>query len=402
MKTSFNPSTGLPIRRVCGGSVGQSPTTTRRGFTLIEMIGVLAVLAVTAAMLLPALIRSTDSAVATQESTLMANFTTALQANIQRNHVIPNVTNWVSIVSTELGMTSNSVASTVRGQPRYLLVDATGFGSMTLPYVENSSGVTNILANPTHPRFIFLSSLGVPLPPTVVSNGLPTSADFNALWNCPAGTIPTNVPWSNPNWTGNPNDITIQRLDLSYLFAHIVLVNLDPTNATFSINGSAPVNIGPTNTINSYFLTATVLNLYLANTNLEASQIINHDCSWVFSGGGWRSTPAPAPAATITSTNSGSGGSASGGGTTSVGGCCDNDPGDCCHQFNWQRCCTNACNPWNNCNPSQVCCDFTNYMCLYQQYAATGCTNKTCRTQLQNCCNTLNNDCGNLCNTYWH
>jgi len=138
-------------------------TTRTGGFSLIEMIGVLAILAISAAMLLPVLTQSTDIVLASQETTLLQSFATALQLNIQRNHVIPNATNWVSIVATELGMSSNSVAYTSRGQPRCLLVDSNGFGNLTLPYIETSSGTTNVFVTGTNfPRFIFLSSLGGP------------------------------------------------------------------------------------------------------------------------------------------------------------------------------------------------------------------------------------------------
>lgn len=396
MKTPLLTNSGLPAQ---SGVKTERSNVRAGGFSLIEMIGVMAIMAISIAMLLPVLTQGTDSALASQETALMQSFSTALQLNIQRNHVIPNVTNWVSIVATELGMNSNAVALTSRGQQRWLLVDSNGFSNFPpLPYVETSSGITNPFANGVVPRFILISSLGANLP-TVVSNSYPLETDFMALWTNQPGNVPNTLPWINPTWPGHPTDLTIQRLDLAYIFAHLVLNNLDPTNASYSINGSTTLNLGPygstSNTLNAYFLTATVLNLYMANTNLEASQVLNHDSSWVYSGGVWRNQPAPAP----TATNSTSGTSGSGGGTVTVGGCVDNGCGDCCHQFNWQRFCTNSYNPWSGCNPNNVCNDFTNYMCIYQQYAASGFTSHTCRTALQNCCNQLNNDCGNLCQT---
>jgi type II secretory pathway pseudopilin PulG len=370
------------------------------GFSLIEMIGVMAIMAISIAMLLPVLTQSTDTALATQEATSLQSFATALQLNIQRNHVIPNVTNWGSIVATELGMTATAVTNTARGQQRWLLVDSNGFSNFPpLPYVETSSGITNPFGNGAIPRFIIISSLGATLP-TMVSNSYPLQTDFNALWTNQPGTIPQTAPWVSPLWSGHGADLTIQRLDLAYIFAHLVLNNLDSSNASYSINGSASLTLGAygtaSNSLNAYFLTATVLNLYLTtNNNLEACQVLNHDSSWVYQGGGWRNQPGPAPTAvatnSITVTN-----------TVTVGGCLDNDPGDCCRQFNWQRFCTNTVSRWATCNPTTVCNDFTNYMVLYQQYAASGFNSSSCRNQLQSCCSHLNTDCGNLCQYNTH
>ena len=344
------------------------------GFSLIEMIGVLAVLAISAAMLMPVLVQQTDSAVAGQEASSLQSFVTALQNNIERNRAIPTVTNWISVVATETGMTSNSVALTARKQPRLLLVDTNGFGTLTLPYSQTSNGATNVLTNSTPPRFIIISSLGKALPTLVGTNGFPSSTNFNALWNAASGTLPSNSgsPWLG--WQGNPKDLTIQRLDLAYLFAHLVLNNTDPTNAPFSIDGFPVTNLRPTNQLNAYFLINTVLNLDLGNTNLEAAQVLLRDSSWVFSGGIWRNTSAPASISVVDTVETG--------GVDSI----------------VKTFCTNSYNPWSRTTPMTVYNDFTNYMGVYQQYAAGGFTNATCRNQLQSCCNQLNNnDIPNLC-----
>lgn len=360
----------------------------RRAFSMIEMIGVLAVLAIAAAMLLPVLVKQTDVAVATQETTALESFTTALQNNIQRNQAIPSLTNWVSVIATELGLTSNSVALTPRNQPRLLLIDTNGFGSMTLPYFQSTSGTPSPMTNSTLPRFMIVSSLGAALPALLGTNGYTSITNFNDLWTAANGTIPTHPgsPWVG--WTGHPSDVNVQRLDLSLLFAHLVLSNNDPTNAPYSISGSAPINLPAQTNINAYFLISTPFNLYLANSNMEAAQVLLRDSSWVFSSGGWRRVPSPAPSLTISGTNL----------VTTTVNVISSNIDDCCHQFNCQSFCTNVCSPKNSyCTPTKCCNDMTNYMTLYQQYAASGFTSSSCRNNLQSCYNTLNNDCGNLC-----
>ncbi len=375
-----------PEGRAPGTMTGGVPAG-RCAFTLIEMIGVMAVLAITATMLLPPLTAQTDNAVAAQEAALTQSFITALQNNIQRNHVIPGATgatNWVSIVATELGMNPTNVAFTVRNQPRVLLVDTNGFGKMSLPYIETSGCMPDALTNSTLPRIMVVSSLGAALPASFVTNtsgGTPLS-DFSNLWVAASGTVPTNGAWTG--WTGKPGDITVQRLNVGYLFAHVVLSNLDPTNTFYSINGVTNTLAPAFSQSNAYYLTATVLNLYLANTNLEASQILNNDSSWEFSGGGWRNAAAPAPTGTIY-TNSGAAIVASAGDIISIS-----------RQCSAQSFCTNA---WNSgMNPNQVCNDITNFMGCYQKYANNSFTHDgVIWPALQSACTKLNNDCNTLC-----
>ena len=345
----------------------------RRAFSLIEMIGVLAVIAITAAMLLPVLTKTTDSAVAGQETASLQSFGTALQNNILRTRSIPATTNWITVVAGETGLTLSNVAYTVRQQPRLLLVDTNGFGSLTLPYSQTAAGTPNPLTNSTLPRFMIVSSLGTALPALLGTNGFPSSTNFNALWNCPAGTVPTNSPWNT--WTGKSSDVSVQRVSLSTLFARLTLNNSDPTNALYGIDTFAASNLAATNLFSAYYLIGTVFNLYMAGTNLEAAQVLQRDSSWNFSGGVWRSAPAPAVGTIVLASTA--------------------DP----HQSLVQTFCTNACNPWTRTYPTAVYNDFTNYMGLYMQYSSGGFTNKTLRTSINNCCNQLNyNDIPNLCN----
>jgi len=389
MKTTGSTSSGRPVRRA---------------FTLIEMIGVMAMMAIAAAAILPVLTSQTDNALASQETATMQSFVSALQNNIQRNHVIPSATNWVNIVAGELGMSSNNVALTARNVPRVLLIDTNGFGKMTLPYTETSGGMPDALTNSTLPRFLIVSSLGAALPAAFTTNnvnGYLDLADFNALWNCASGTVPRTGVWTN--WTGKSTDISVQRLNLGYLFAHLVLNDLDAVNASYSINGSAVQNLSPTNTqLNAYFLTATVLTLYLANTNIEATQILNMDSSWEYSGGGWRNAAAPAPldnnaVSFYTITNSSYMTNMTT--LTNLTVVVSTNTTDCCRQFNCQGFCTNR--TYHTCTPQQFCNDFTNFCNLYQQYYNAGCSHSsTWYSKVQSCAQNVQNDACDMCGYY--
>ena len=75
----------------------------------------------------------------------------------------------------------------------------------------------------------------------------------------------------------------------------------DPVNAPYSIDSTSPSSwvFVTTNTpFAAYFLSGTVVNLYYPNwnntaTNIQASQVLAQNSSWVFSGGLWRNAPVP-------------------------------------------------------------------------------------------------------------
>src|SRR6266487_1683608 len=95
----------------------------RRSFSLIELIGVLAAIALLAASLVPTLIRQMDRIAGDQESAVLKSFGDALSQSIRRNHYIPNHTNWASTVATESGVAVSNVTTNGRKQPRFFLID---------------------------------------------------------------------------------------------------------------------------------------------------------------------------------------------------------------------------------------------------------------------------------------
>ncbi len=85
----------------------------------------------------------------------------------------------------------------------------------------------------------------------------------------------------------------IQRVNLSPLFVKLVLTTYNSaTNGQYSIEPAPPnaTNRVPFNSgFGAYFLKGTTLKLYTAATNLDSSQVLNEDGSFVYEGGKWKS-----------------------------------------------------------------------------------------------------------------
>src|SRR5437867_7174060 len=134
-------------------------------FSLIEMIGVLAVIAILAAALAPSFVRQMDKTAGDQESASLKAFGDALQKSIMRNRYIPSATDWASTVATELGVDIAAVTNSPRQQPRFFLIDPNlninntgvtpgGSGEPALPYTQANAGSANL---PASPRLLILS-----------------------------------------------------------------------------------------------------------------------------------------------------------------------------------------------------------------------------------------------------
>src|SRR5215472_10829663 len=79
------------------------------GFSMIEMIGVLVVIALLVVALALVALRSIDQAFSRQEGATLQTFAVALQHSILRTRYIPGPGDWWSVVATEAGVGTNSV-----------------------------------------------------------------------------------------------------------------------------------------------------------------------------------------------------------------------------------------------------------------------------------------------------
>jgi type II secretory pathway pseudopilin PulG len=277
---------------------------------MIEMIGVLAVLGILAAVILSTTGRSLAIAAANVETTNLVSFSTALQNHILRNRYIPGpyTNDWATHIATELGVNVSSVTTNAWNIPRCFLIDpAMQIGANAagvLPYAQTNlflAGASGQMTNLVSPRVMIVSSLFANLP---FSSGTPSSTDFNNLWNWTdqSRNAPSNWPTS---WNNHGTALLVQRINLAPLFVHLTLQNYPPSLsgnpgqyaidrfATLATN--AVPNPPPANGVNAYLLKNTVLSLYqdaVSGGTLQADQVLNRDASFYYIQQVWRGTVA--------------------------------------------------------------------------------------------------------------
>src|SRR5207248_4695107 len=95
-----------------------------RAFSLIELTGVLAVIAILAAATVPTLIRQMDRIAGEQENAALKSLSDALQQSILRKRYVPGASDWATNIAAELGVdVANVNTNQARRQPRFFLID---------------------------------------------------------------------------------------------------------------------------------------------------------------------------------------------------------------------------------------------------------------------------------------
>jgi type II secretory pathway pseudopilin PulG len=274
---------------ICDLRLGGQPCRPRTGggglfaFTLIEMIGALAVVAILASVLVPVVIRQIDRAAWTQEVANLGAISNAIVLQVVRNKQVSATTAWPTDTAGWLNMSPASIATNPRGYSRAFLIDPAGwFGLVSLPYSQTTNGT--VITNTA--RMMIVSTIATALP---VSPATPLSASqFNDIWITQDRAKPIdsvgNSIWSS--WNGRGEDVVIQRINLQPLFHRVILYNRDGVTdpAYFSIDKNGPVQV--ISNRDAYYLDGSLLGIYNTST-LVSTEIINRDMSRVFETGSW-------------------------------------------------------------------------------------------------------------------
>jgi len=188
------------------------PTGEAAGFTLIEMIGVLAIMAVLASVLVPNVLHSLDRAAISAEATTLAALGGQAKLYLQVNGILPTPANWTTAIGSLADNAPTAIATNRRAMARVYLVDPA--------------------ANPA-PRVMLLSSMRAGLALPVAAN-ITTAAQFQSLWQTADNAVPTNASWGGWNaWSAVANSgdyLLIARVNLQPIY------NTDLKSVTLSLN----------------------------------------------------------------------------------------------------------------------------------------------------------------------
>jgi type II secretory pathway pseudopilin PulG len=251
-------------------------------FSLTELIGVLAVITIIAAVIAPVAIRRIDLAAKVREGSDLAAISNALVLQILSTKEIPHETNWAQAVANWTRMPVSKITTTPRRYNRAFMLDTGGWLSTNLAYVQSTNGTSFPVANA---RLMLISTMAKALP---TLSARPDTNSFNTIWNCAEGQVPSGFAWAA--WGGRGEDLLIQRINLEPLFHRLVLLNRDPVNIPrFTIDGTNGVVLlaGGANRWERFYLNGTRVGLCDSAGVPRRKFVLTRDEGFVFEGDTW-------------------------------------------------------------------------------------------------------------------
>ncbi len=261
-----------------------------RGFSVVELVGVLAIVAILAGLIAENLIEKMRLAAVEAERTSLATMAQTLEQYVVRTKSIPSLASLPATLAADLAVATERVAQTAQGNPRWFWVDPESRvgtnAAGSLGYVQTASGSA---VQPQRLRLVVLSSVGAPLPASGFTP--PTTNQFLQAWNTVRGGIPAFL---SSVWNGRADDLNIQRVEVGTLFCRVVLENLDANyDAWYSVDAtnnpaSLPKLTGTASNNRIFWLVrGTVLNFHYPDQSLQAREYIMEDVGYTFENGRW-------------------------------------------------------------------------------------------------------------------
>lgn len=286
MIDSARPTPAARLVQRCAQEAPRRVPGLTRGATLVEVIGVLSIIAILGAVVTPAVSQRMRQAEQEAEANTMASIAKALEKTIFERKTLPGTNDWVDWIALELDQPFERLANNRSGHPRRLLYHP---GSALIPggvgRTQTASGFPNV--SPGVDRILIVSTLGKAFPA-----GLDLRAEetFEAFWN----TEPHEVPEGWPAEGGqDPDDLRIARLDLGELLHRVVINNLSVSNTAASISVEENATIvsisrgNPGQAWQRSFIDGTGLNLLGLQGAIWSCELINEDRTFYWTDAGW-------------------------------------------------------------------------------------------------------------------
>jgi len=223
-----------------------------RGFTLMELIGVMAVMAILSAAMAPSIFAAVDDAYSAAEDDNLKELARDLETYFLTRRSLPqaNRTVWPAALASVSDRPAVEVLANRRSFQRTLYYDPRFFSAADANF-PGYLQTTGLAAAPVSPRLMLISNTraNAPQPPM-------NSATFNAIWNQDPGA--TVIEGS---------DVKIVRLNLARHFKRVLLTNSATSQTGYSLDGGASAAIAANNgttdgVLERYVVDGTTLRLF--------------------------------------------------------------------------------------------------------------------------------------------
>ncbi|MDQ6951707.1 MAG: type II secretion system protein [Mariprofundales bacterium] len=237
-------------------------TSTNHGFTLIEIIGVLAIMSILAATLAPSAIQMITASKQTAEDSSLTAISDALRLFVKTSKIIPDKTTWATDIASLLNTAPTKVTTNGNNGKRIYLYPDNFFATGTsLPYNQKNASMGTLPTTLTNPRIMVISNLNSSTPLTQTSAQL-TAATFDNIWK-QTGIFNAELKESTM--------LKIARINLTDLFQvnflHSDLVGTATYPASILVDGlpTSPYYQLTTASIQPYLIQGSVLTLGYLN-----------------------------------------------------------------------------------------------------------------------------------------
>ncbi len=252
------------------------------GFTLLELIAVLAVIAILSSVMAPGIVRAVDDAYSRAEDENLETLASGLRDYILRTRSIPSTTGsvWSAALATNTDYSAQQILVNRRNQQRVLVADPRFFTSTDSSFSGYSQS-TGLTSAPVSPRMMLISSLQGAVP-SIANN----SGTFDAVWN------------GDPSAAVVASDrIKIERINLSNVFRRVLLTNANSSQSAYALDANIampiPAATGSVNgMLSTYVIDGTQVSLFAApypSGALNTAALVRRDVSQAYQtdGGSW-------------------------------------------------------------------------------------------------------------------
>jgi len=251
-----------------------------KGFTLIEVIGVLAIMAILASAIAPNIVHGIKRAVRDAEDASLSTLAATLRRSVTETHVIPGTpaAEWSGAIEPYLDVPQNSISNNKGTGTRRLISRQTNdLGGV--PYDQgarfSAGGAaqgTLPTAAPLRARMIFVSDLSGNPPNGNISNNR-----FDIIWE-QVGNIPNGFQESE--------DVRLARISFAGMFYPVTVNCLSVANVPrWSIDAETAKSLS-TGTFTVYLIEGTRVNLQIG-ANLQSTVVVDGTKGITYDGSVW-------------------------------------------------------------------------------------------------------------------